>query len=287
MLEALRTLRLELDSLLASVRAMPGVLVVSASFRRRIQQFYLSWSNLRPRLEAAQIPLSVIQNAENLAADVARLTSTRSRKDQYRAKLSALRKVLAKDFLLEIGRLGQSSPPRTVSAYSIENSLLPEIPGLTNELIPNALLGWMESMRGFLRNNIYDRNVFIMVAYRPSLKKVIADVTASLIKLDLNPIVASDHNLTDDLYNPMACLLCCQYGVAIFDRGETQQLHNANIVYELAMMQTLKRQCVILKHRAVKTMPSDFLHKLYEPYRTSKDAVKAVKKWWGRIQKNV
>ena len=58
-----------------------------------------------------------------------------------------------------------------------------------------------------------------------------------------------------------------------------------NIVYELAMMQTLKRPCVILKHRDVKTMPSDFLHKLYEPYGTSREAAEAVEAWWQRLER--
>ena len=163
--------------------------------------------------------------------------------------------------------------------------MLPEIPGLTNDLIPNALYGWANAIRLFLRENNYDHNVFVMVAYRPAMGKIISEVRKALTELGLNPVVARDHSLTDDLYNPLACLLCCRYGIAIFDKGESKQLHNANIVYELAMMQTLKRPCMILKHESLKTMPSDFLHKLYEPYRTTTDAVAAVKAWWQRLER--
>jgi hypothetical protein len=193
--------------------------------------------------------------------------------------------VLGRELLLEIARLERSVQPEKVSAQVIERSVLPEIPGLTNDLIPNALYGWAKAIRTFLQQNSYDHNVFVMVAYKPSLRKLISDVKQALTEIGLNPVVARDHNLTDDLYNPLACLLCCRFGAAIFDKGESKQLHNANIVYELAMMQTLKRPCMILKHRNVKTMPSDFLHKLYEPYRTSNDAVNAVKGWWRRLER--
>lgn len=285
MLEALRTLRRELDSLLESLKGTPGVFVTAISFRRRIEQFYLSWSNLRPRLESAQVPRAVIQRAESLTEDVARLSSGRNRVERYRGKLLALRRVLGKELLLEIARLERSVQMEKVSAQVIERSVLPEIPGLTNDLIPNALYGWANAIRTFLRQNNYDHNVFVMVAYRPAMAKIISEVRKALTELGLNPVVARDHSLTDDLYNPLACLLCCRYGVAIFDKGEAKQLHNANIVYELAMMQTLKRPCMILKHESLKTMPSDFLHKLYEPYRTTPEAVAAVKAWWERLER--
>ncbi|MBZ5573843.1 MAG: hypothetical protein LAO09_18415 [Acidobacteriia bacterium] len=285
MLEALRTLRRELDSLLESLKGTAGVFVVSNSIRERIQQFYLSWSNLRPRLESAQVPRAVLNRAESLTEEIVRLSTGRNRKERYRRKLGALRGVLGKELLLEIARLQRSVPAEKVSAHVIERSVLPEIPGLTNDLIPNALYGWANAIRTFLRKNSYDHNAFVMVAYRPALKNLISDVKQALTDLGLNPVVARDHNLTDDLYNPLACLLCCRYGVAIFDEGESKQLHNANIVYELAMMQTLKRPCMILKHQNVKTMPSDFLHKLYEPYSTSKEAADAVKGWWQRLER--
>ena len=231
------------------------------------------------------MPQAVIHRAESLTEDIARLSSGRSRKEKYRRKLLALRRVLGKELLLEIARLQRSIQTEKVSARVIERSVLPEIPGLTNDLIPNALYGWAKAIRTFLGQNSYDHNVFVMVAYRPALKSFISDVKKALSGLGLNPVVARDHNLTDDLYNPLACLLCCRYGVAIFDEGESRQLHNANIVYELAMMQTLKRPCMILKHKNVTTMPSDFLHKLYEPYSSSKEAADAVRGWWQRLER--
>jgi len=284
-LDALRTLRRELDALLESLKGMSGVFVTSAAVRRRIEEFYLSWSNFRPLLESSQVPQAVIRRAENLTKDIIRLSAGKNRRDRYLRKFGALRRVLGKELLLEIAKLPPPTGTEGNTARVIRRSMVPEIPGLTNDLIPNALYGWIEEMRNFLRQNTYDRNVFIMVAYKAELDALISDIEQTLTGLGLNPIVARDHRITNDLYNPLACLLCCQFGVAIFDKGESKQLHNANIVYELAMMQILKRQCVILKHQRLKTMPSDFLHILHEPYKTPDDAVKAVKSWWRRLQK--
>jgi len=276
-LESLRSLRLELDALLTALRGLSGTLVTSFSILQRIEQFFLSWSNLKSRLVAGNVPPEVIERTDAFVTELVRLTRVRSRKSTYLRLLNEIREAFGQ-LLLEIARIG--SVPGALQPRAERSSLVPEISGLTNELIPNALFGWSKKMRAFLREFNYDNNVFIMVAYRKRLAPLIESVEAKLQELGLNGIVAKDHRITDDLYNPLACLLCCRYGVAIFDRGETGQLHNANIVYELAMMQTLKRPCVILKHHSVRTMPSDFLHKLYETYRTSADAVSRLDQWW-------
>jgi hypothetical protein len=121
-----------------------------------------------------------------------------------------------------------------------------------------------------------------MVSYRARLEALIEGVKDKLEELHLNPILAKDHALTNDLYNPIACLLCCSYGVAIFDRAESAQMHNPNVVYELGMMQLLRRPCVILKHANLKRMPTDLLSMLYEDYSSKREAVRKLGEWWER-----
>jgi len=82
--------------------------------------------------------------------------------------------------------------------------------------------------------------------------------------------------------NPIACLLCCSYGVAIFDRAQLTQAHNPNVVYELGMMQLLKRPCVILKHAKLRKMPTDLLSMLYEGYSSRQEAADKLGAWWAR-----
>jgi len=71
--------------------------------------------------------------------------------------------------------------------------------------------------------------------------------------------------------------------VAIFDRAETAQTHNPNVVYELSMVHFLKRRCVILKHSKLRTMPTDILTMLYEDYSSQEEAVRKLGEWWIRI----
>ncbi len=133
-----------------------------------------------------------------------------------------------------------------------------------------------------MKANPFGKNTFIMVSYRATLEPLVDAVKEKLETLDLNPILAKDHSLTNDLYNPIACLLCCSYGVAIFDRAETAQMHNPNVVYELGMMQLLKRPCVILKHSKLRKMPTDLLSMLYEGYSSRQEAVRKLGEWWTR-----
>jgi hypothetical protein len=63
---------------------------------------------------------------------------------------------------------------------------------------------------------------------------------------------------------------------------EAAQMHNPNVVYELGMMQLLKRPCVILKHAKLKRMPTDLSSRLYEDYSTQKEAARKLTEWWAR-----
>src|SRR5205085_9690802 len=125
--------------------------------------------------------------------------------------------------LLEFAKI----PPgaRAAAPAPSPASLLPQISDLPNELVPNALHGWSEPIKAFLNANPFDNNVFIMVAYRARLEPLIRSVKKKLEELHLNPVLARDYQLTNDLYNPIACLLCCSYGVAIFDRAEVAQMY--------------------------------------------------------------
>lgn len=284
MLEALRILRRELDSILDALHQLPGVMVTSVQITQRVEEFYLSWSNLLSRLAKSKLSPKLTSRAEQLGNRLVRLTGRRSRKHEYRNILLSMRRVLVNQLFFEVASVDLPVKRKVVS--QVAPSLLPEIPGLTTDLIPKALYGSTDSMRKFLRQSSYDHKMFLMVAYRTNLKQLITDVKSTLKKLGLHAVLAKDHDLTDDLYNPLACLLCCQYGIAIFDRGDKKQTHNPNVVYELAMMQTLKRQCMILKHKAVKEMPADFLHKLYQPYRTRNEAINAINEWWKRVLEN-
>ncbi len=91
-------------------------------------------------------------------------------------------------------------------------------------------------------------------------------IQEALRQRGLNPVWAGDLDLIDDLYNPIACLICCKYGVALFDAPEPQQQVNPSVAYELGMMHLLGRKCLILKSDKLTSPPTDVLQKLYEGY---------------------
>jgi hypothetical protein len=98
-------------------------------------------------------------------------------------------------------------------------------------------------------------------------------------KYNFNGILASEHDITDDLYNPIACLLCCSKGIAIFDEAESQQKFNPNVAYELGMMHLLGRDCKIFKHSSLKVLHSDILMKLYLGYNNINEIDNNIKTW--------
>ena len=282
MIEALRSLRLEIDSVTASLRAASGVIISDQRLLERAEQLFLAWStSLRPRLAASGVPEEVLVRADKAFGKLARLTARRSKRRNFLLRLSAIRRVLTEQVLLEVAKV--SATPQIATGAAVEERLIPEIADLRNELIPNAIYGWTPYLRAFLKQYTFDHNVFLMFAYRRRLSRLVHAVRNALRGLELNAIIAREHNLTDDLYNPIACLLCCNYGIAIFDQPETRQIHNPNIIYELSIMHILKRPCVILKHDSVRVMPSDFLHKLYESYSSEAEAIKRIHEWWARI----
>lgn len=280
--EALRNLLMEVSAILAALRRSPRNAVVSGALVARIQELSVTWFvNVRPGLDAIGVPKEVIRKADGLMYAVARLVSGAGGRNQLFLTVGSLWKTLHEQILLEVARI----PPGMQAAFPAPAPapMFPEISDLPNQLVPNAIQGWSEPIKQFLKANPFGKNVFIMVSYRAKLEPLIKGVKGKLERLDLNPVLAREHSLTNDLNNPIACLLCCNFGVAVFDRAETTQMHNPNVVYELAMMHLLKRRCVILKHKKLKKMPTDILSMLYEDYSTSAEAAQRLGDWWVRI----
>jgi len=280
-LETLRNLLKEVIAILSALRRNGRAAPVTSAVIERIQEFAVTWSgNVRPGLSAIGVPKEVLDRADRLTYKLARLASESASRNKLLTALSAVWKVLHEQVLLEVARIPLGV--QAAQTASIPAPLFPEISDLPNTLVPYAVQGWSEQIKKFLKANTFSKNVFIMVSYRARLEPLIEGVKNRLERLHLNPVLAKDHSLTNDLYNPIACLLCCSYGVAIFDRAETTQMHNPNVVYELGMMQLLKRPCVILKHTRLRRMPTDLLSMLYEDYSSQTEAVRKLGAWWDR-----
>jgi len=152
---------------------------------------------------------------------------------------------------------------------------VPSIPDLPIGMVPSPIIGW----KSIINNFPFDKSVFIMIKYRIKNDNLIKGIKKELSDNDLNGIVAADHKVTDDLYNPIACLLCCSRGIAVFDEPEESQTHNPNVAYELGMLHLLGRETLILKHNSLDALHTDILMKLYSSYGDINEALGKVRGW--------
>jgi len=209
---------------------------------------------------------------------LANLTSKYKPIADYRKRISRAIQ-LSNDLVLYLPPTGES-----ISKPSVSTDLfLPSIPDLPSKLVPNPLVGWRSKFEAFTNKHPFDKSVFIMIRYRRRNETLIKAIKSILTKNSHHGILASDHNLTDDLYNPIACLLCCSKGIAIFDEAESEEKFNPNVAYELGMLNLLGRSCLILKHQSLITLQSDILMKLYSEYKTVEEACSHTQNWIGRF----
>ena len=170
---------------------------------------------------------------------------------------------------------GTKLPPPS----SGSNLFIPAIPDLPINLVPNALIGWQSKMETFVNKYPFDKSVFIMIRYVNQNKSLIKELKKALTIKGFKGIVAEDHNLTDDLYNPIACLLCCSKGIAVFDKPMSGATFNPNVAYELGMIHLLGRESFLLKHKSLKSLQTDILMKLYQDYSTVNNAYSHTLNW--------
>ena len=118
-----------------------------------------------------------------------------------------------------------------------------------------------------------------MIRYRQRNGELLTVIKNTLAREGLFGLLASEHKLTDDLYNPVACLLCCARGIAVFDKAEPRETFNPNVAYELGMLHLLGRRCLILKHSSLSTRQTDILMKVYTPYKRITEIERIVNSW--------
>jgi len=268
---ALDAFKDELDTLDALLVGISGSQVTEGFLRERIRTLPRTWESVvRPEIE----PLFKI--AAELEALAALSTRVKPPGD-YQKRIERARML--------VGSLALYLPASDAVAQRRElrdDLFIRGIPDLPAALVPNALFGWKAQMEAFVGKHPFDKSVFMMIRYRRRNEKVIASVKDTLQKHECYGVLAGEHSITDDLYNPIACLLCCAKGLAVFDKGEPGQKFNPNVAYELGMMHLLGRDCRILKHKSLQVLHSDILMKLYVPYAGEAEVIRHIDGWLER-----
>ena len=277
----IQAFRNEIESILLDIERCDGKILKDQSLQNRIRELFVTWSrSLKPSIASFVTQEKPITQVDKLLEVAARDSGKRTNKDKFKDLLKKIHKIL-NDIYIEAVRTASCLQP-IQSQTSLR--VFEEIPDLPDNLIPNALLGWKSKIKEFLKKYPFDQNVFVMIRYANQSAGLLEQIITKTKTIDIDgrnlyPIVAKDHKITDDLNNPVACLLCCRYGISVFDSVSKYPEFNPNVAYELGIMHFLKRQCLILKESSINIMPADILHKLYEPFSSVNEAGEKVERW--------
>jgi hypothetical protein len=267
--------RTELYALARAVDQLRGKTLRDQPLLERFRSLFRSWTytvqpTIRGHVKNTREYFKLAAELEN----VAHLTTKTQPVAEYKKRVR--RAIQLSDALV---LFLPAAPP----VFPKQELFLSEIPDLPLSLVPEPLIGCRSKMQQFLLKHPFDHSVFIMIRYGRN-KHVIAAIKRAVAGITIEgrpffPVLASEHALTDDLYNPIACLLCCSLGIAVFSREKPKEKHNPNVAYELGMMHLLHRRCLILKHATLTSLHTDILMKLYEPYTGPASAGNVVTRW--------
>jgi len=278
---ALEAFRAELTAIAALLPRRESSLVRDEGIKERVRNLLRAWSgSVAPSLRDNVTDLRPLLKIRAELEQLAKLCAKQRQARDYTKRLTRTLAIVGSLVVLLPPALAAPVPPPRRFTELFSQS----VPDLPLSLVPNSILGWKSKMEAFLGKYPFDSSVFVMIRYRRRNDTLIQGIKKALKKRDLTAVVAADHDLTDDLYNPIACLLCCAHGLAVFDKAEDSEKFNPNVAYELGMLHLLGRQCLILKHQSLKTLQTDILMKLYREYRTIEQAGVIVGEWSARLQ---
>jgi guanylate kinase len=146
------------------------------------------------------------------------------------------------------------------------------------------LVGFKNAIQSRTQN--YERNVFLMMKFRDSNKLLSKVIKKELEGIGLNCVRAdeSEWKITHNVYNPLAVLYCCKYGIALFDEPEKRNFFSPNVAYELGMMHLQGKQCLILRHKSLPEMPFDLIKDIHHTYSKDLEVPEIVRNWASAIR---
>lgn len=156
-----------------------------------------------------------------------------------------------------------------------------EIPGAGPFPLTKPLIGFKAELEAQLAKFPYEQNVFLMMKFRPG-NKALSDFMIEVLSEKGYRGVRADQpawNITDNVYNPLAVLYCCKFGIALFDEPEPEQAYSANVAYELGVMHYQGKRCLLLRHRSLPTMPFDLIKDLHTPYERELEVQTSIREW--------
>ena len=152
------------------------------------------------------------------------------------------------------------------------------------ELI-KPLVGYKRDIEEHLRQYPFETNVFLMMKFRPANSDLATFIKETLAAHGLHGVRADDPawNITSNVYNPIAVLYCCRFGIALFDEPEQSQAYSPNVAYELGMMHYQGKDCLILRHSSLPAVPFDLIKDLYQVYDRDLQVRHRIEVWASQV----
>ncbi|RZB31040.1 MAG: hypothetical protein AEth_00994 [Candidatus Argoarchaeum ethanivorans] len=175
---------------------------------------------------------------------------------------------------------------KLLKKYSFEQDDVLVISHCERFPIIKPLIGFKKEMQSHVEQYPYERNVFLMMKFRPTNERVYRFIENNLKQNGFN-CVRSDQrewDITKNLYNPIAALYCCKYGIALFDKPEDGNNFSPNVAYELGMMQLQGKNCLILRRTNLPDMPFDLIKDLHKYYSEDLELKEIVFDWIKKIK---
>lgn len=160
------------------------------------------------------------------------------------------------------------------------------VPGEESFELIKPLIGFKEDIETKLLKFPFNDNVFLMMKFRRSNEELGEYIIENLENHGLRGVRADqdEWNITKNIYNPIAVLYCCKYGIALFDEPEKNQAYSPNVAYELGMMHYQKKDCLILRHTNLPQVPFDLIKDLYITYQKDLQVRKIIASWIKQIK---
>lgn len=162
----------------------------------------------------------------------------------------------------------------------------------TSYQLIRPLIGYKENMIAKLKEHPFKKNIFLMMKFRDDNRE--GYTNTEIYKLIRDIIEGAGYNcvradqeewthLADESsYNPLAVSYCCKYGIALIDEPEKEAAYNSNVIYELGMMATQNKKCILLRDEKVESIPFDLITTIHRTYSTrsyEKDIRNHLKSW--------
>jgi hypothetical protein len=126
-----------------------------------------------------------------------------------------------------------------------------------------------ESLRLFKADHPDPRKVaFIMMRFgnTKAHTDIVTGIQNALNTHGITAVRADDKQYHDDLFpNVLTYVYGCAFGIAIFERIETEEF-NPNVALEVGYMFALKKSVCLLKDKTLKTLQADLVGKLYRVF---------------------